>query len=252
MRITAFSDDKRSLSAKEYLDMELRDLAAGNMMLLPIPTTRDKTHVTGSEIALLSVASELKRGDIAVGYGLPEEFTLACLVRGASAVDLALDEEYQREGAYLTAIGCIGYILSEYSVAPSELAVGVIGYGRIGKSLCELLSRLGAGITLYTSAPSKAVGLNAKLYSELCYVKDMKLDILINTAPARLIPDSALIPPYRAELIELASGENIPAGASVTRLMQLPVRAFPESAGRAVGRAVVRALISNIDDGANL
>ena len=252
MRIKAFSCDKRSLSAKEYLDRELRGLAVGEVMLLPIPTTRDGAHVTGSEVTLISVASELKSGDIAVGYGLPEEFILACLVRGVTAVDLALDEEYQKEGAYLTAAGCIEYILSEYSIAPNELAVGVIGYGRIGKALCELLSSLGADVTLYTSAPSKAVGLKAKLYSELLCVKDLKLDILINTAPARLIPDGALIAPYKAELIELASGDNMPAGACVTKLMQLPVRAFPESAGRAVGRAVVRALISNTDNGANL
>jgi len=253
MRITVFREDARSLSAKERLEREpCIANREGNMIILPIPTTKDKLRVLNSEIPLLSVASELKASDIAVGYGLPEEFLLACYLRGAIAVDIATDEEYQLEGAYLTALGCIEYILSEYSVTPSELSFGVIGYGRIGKALSALLLMLGAKLTVYSSKALTNTDFERLPYEALPLAADMKFDVLINTAPARLLPECAFKESEKPLVLELASGDNLPSDISVTKLMQLPVKAFPKSAGRAVARAVTRSLISNTDDGAKL
>ena len=253
MRITVLCEDERSLSARECLEKEpFVAERAGDMIILPIPTTRDKRRVEGSGASLLSVASELKLADIAVGYGLPEEFSLACALRGAVALDIALDESYQQEGAYLTALGLIKRLLTEHSLVPSELSFGVIGYGRIGKILSEMLLSLGATLCVYSAKELKSEKFRRLPYEALSNVQNEKFDFLINTAPARLIPDGAITNSCSFDLIELASGDNLPLDAGAIKLMQLPMREFPKSAGRAVARSVIRSLISSMTDGAKL
>lgn len=251
MQIRLLSEDGRSIAARRWLEgrEEIKSLS-GNMIILPIPSTKDKRTVFSLGVPLLSVVSELKAGDVAVGYGIPEETRLACYLRGAYAIDIADDEEYQREGAYLTALGCVNHILTEYSVPPSELSFGIVGYGRIGKALSGLLLGLPTRVTVYSSRAISGGGFTALPYSALAEADRSGIDVLINTAPARLIRREFVEKFPEIRLIELASGDNFPEDLSVTRLMQLPSRVFPEGAGRAVGRAVMRALVSSKFDGA--
>ena len=68
------------------------------------------------------------------------------------------------------------------------------------------------------------------------------LDILINTAPARLIGERAAEALSSVRVIELASGDNIPEGINVERLASVPAIMYPASAGAALARSVLRML----------
>ena len=244
MRIKVIGGDARSLACKDYLSKESAlESLIGDMIILPIPTTRDGRSVTGSSLPLSSVAGELKRGDVAVGYGLPRDFVGACLVRGAETVDLALDEEYLGEGAYLTSVGCVEYILASYDTAPSELRVGIIGLGRIGSYLASHLIGLGASVRAFSSKRKSTLDGEILSYGALSEGQALSdLDILINTAPSRLLSERAAEQLTFCEIIELASGDNIPSEIKFTALPRLPAKAFPRSAGYSAARAVLRAL----------
>ena len=71
------------------------------------------------------------------------------------------------------------------------------------------------------------------------------LDILINTAPARLISEKSAKELSGKRVIELASGDNLPPGLSFERMASIPAVTFPKSAGRAIARSVDRALKTN-------
>ena len=64
----------------------------------------------------------------------------------------------------------------------------------------------------------------------------------MNTAPALLVRAEDLPdPPPR--ILEVASGDNLPASLPVERLPSLPGRMYPESAGIAYADAVFRMLL---------
>ena len=148
----------------------------------------------------------------------------------------------------MTAVGAVGKILTESSSVPKDLSIGIIGYGRIGKRLLELLLFLGARVVVFTSKEGVrrelcAHGVSALPYEALLKTGDVaSLDVLINTAPAPIISDEAIAAFEKTKLIELASGDNFPKNASVTRLMQLPAKMYPRSAGRALGGSILRML----------
>ena len=84
------------------------------------------------------------------------------------------------------------------------------------------------------------MGIDARRTEDIGRASD--LDVLINTAPARLITKEGAeaLTKDGCEIIELASGDNLPRGVAVTRLPSIPDRNFPVSAGKIYAAAVLR------------
>lgn len=215
------------------------------VILLPVPTTRDKLHLSGTDKLISDVLCGVGEGDFVVGYGIPTEDTEKIKRNGAAVYDGARDESFLLENAEITAIGALGYILTELHRIPSDLRIGVVGYGRIGRALVRKLLFLGADLTVYTSKELTRVELGESGVrtartpdkgEELPFVDE--LDLLINTAPIPLggsIPKGCL---GELRIIELASGNNLEGIDGVERLPSIPDRAYPISAGRAYFHAI--------------
>ena len=247
MNIRAYGTDARLGFCREYL---LNENITGvrEIILLPIPTSRDGKTLTGLEKS----PEELLRGDfsgaVAVGYEIPRAFREYFSGLGISVADVSLDEDFLLENAALTAVGAVGKILSEYSAAPSELSLGVVGYGRIGKRLLNILAFLGADLTVFTTKKAVAEELCMEGISGVC-LSDTRgeelsgilshIDVLINTAPSEIFT-SEVLEAFGGEILELASGNNFPSGVKVTRLAALPAKMYPKSAGKALAASVVR------------
>ena len=255
MNIHTYGADARLAFCKEYLRGE-NIHSVGSIILLPIPTTKDGETLHGSRQNLSEIADKCTRGDVFVGYGLPKEFRREISSRGAAAIDVSRDEEYLTENANLTAVGTVGRILSEEKAAPSELSVGVIGYGRIGQRLVRLLMFLSGRVTVFTS--------KSELRQELCMLgisgadslsvdssvtaeKLAALDILINTAPAKLLGENSREALSKVRVIELASGDNMPEGVAVERFVSVPAVMYPKSAGYALASSILRMLGEGTD-----
>ena len=207
-------------------------------ILLPIPTTRDKIHLSGTDKLLLEIFAEVKSGDLIAGYGIDEESKLLMRSLGAIVYDALDDEEFLAENAEETAIGALGYILSTSKKTPKDTRYAIVGYGRIGSRLVRLLLFLGGSVKVYTGSEKTSVslgeyGIDASLVTRGEPLPEIDADILINTAPTDL---SASFPtgklPRGLRVIELASGENFMGVEGIERLPGIPDRSYGKSAGR--------------------
>jgi hypothetical protein len=220
------------------------------IILLPIPSTRNGITVSGTDESLSDITRTLLPNDALVCYELPADARKDAVERGASVVDLSHDEAFLEENAALTAVGTVGRILTEERVAPCGLNVGIIGYGRIGQHLLRLLMFMGARVRVFTTKSTllhelQLLGISG---ADSLSIKDSPeesftgLNILINTAPAEVIPEYARSALSGVRVIELASGKNIPDGITYESFPSVPKLMYPESAGAAMYNSVIRML----------
>ena len=250
MSIETYGGGERVRSAAKFLSMGSLSRAKGHTVLLPIPTTKDKKHITNTDIPLSDVLCNAEKGSVIAGWGMPEYFVKEAKELGALVLELSEDDEFVSENAYITAIGTVGYILTCEKSVPSDLKFAIVGYGRIGRMLTEILLYFGAAVKVFTSKESTRrslgqcgvqTGDSADMYGGFESFSD--IDVLINTAPADM---SASFPnkkiPDGLRVIELASGNNFDGISGVEHLPSLPEKMYPISAGGAYFRAVKRFL----------
>lgn len=225
-----------------------------SLIILPIPTSRDGVHITGTETPLSELS--LYEGCFVAGYGLPpsfREYLDSCKV---PFFDAAEDEKFVLENAEISALGALSYVLGKEKRVPKDIKVGIVGYGRIGKELVKSFLFLGARVKVFTSRPAlqfelgecgieaSPVGKQDFDCSSLCGV-----DVLINTAPANLsyfFPAGVI---GKMRVIDLASGDSFPDILGVEYLPSIPEIMYPVSGGAAYGKAIERVLIERYGGG---
>lgn len=245
MILNTFGVGKRQITASEIIRSSSEAEIFDEIFLLPIPSSRDQIHVTDTDIPLTDLLRDPKGRRLIAGYGIPLDIAREATAKGIRIADVLTDERFLRDNAELTAHGAVGYILTGRDRAISDLCCGIVGYGRIGRLLCRLLLFLGASAVVFTHREEVrlelcGMGIDARGTDDIGKAGD--LDVLINTAPARLITEESAnsLTAGGCEIIELASGDNLPRGTSVTRLPSIPDRNFPISAGKIYAAAVLR------------
>ena len=215
---------------------------SGRLVLLPIPTSRDKKYITGTAVSIEEISALIEPGTIVVGYEITHTLASFCDERSAFIYDAALDEDFLSANAELTARGAIGYLITHTDRDLADMRVGVVGYGRIGSRLINLLLLFGAKVVVYTRRPLLALELCENGISALTPDRwDFSgIDLLINTAPARQVDEDSLPPDL--DIIDLASGSIFPPSAGLVKLPSIPEQMFPISAGRLYAEAALRAL----------
>lgn len=244
MIIHSYENGQRADACINYLRESECAKNVDQIILLPIPTTRDNCTIFNTKIYINDVLDMLEGEVFVSGYGLPDGFTEQARRRGALVVDLAEDESFLLENAELTAMCALGIFLGSTVISPRDLRLGIVGYGRIGKRLTNLFLYLGANVKVFTSRENMRLELCEFGVASVSSAKDAdlgRLDILINTAPA-VIFDPKMIP-HGLRIIDLASGENFPGVPNVERYPSIPAKMFPRSAGRAWGKALERHLL---------
>lgn len=237
MNIEIFGESERQKSAERLLSGESFEFES--VKLLPIPSSRDGEHITGTEIFLSDFESGLNAGDFVIAYGLPEALKKRIASKGVLCYDAACDEAFLYENAYVTAEGTLGYILTSSKKVPKDMKFGIIGYGRIGSCLTRLLLFLGARVKIFSSKRLTRIELGlCDIESPEIELSDFSdknisgLDFVLNTAPTNL---SCLFPKKRVpegmRVIDLASGDSFPGVSGVEYLPSLPNRMYPVSAG---------------------
>ena len=167
-------------------------------------------------------------------------------------VNLWEDEALLRENAYLTAEAAVASAMRQTKLAMSGMRCAVIGYGRIGRSLTEILLNLGAKVTVISGRDAKLTaareaGAEAVALADIASALPGQ-DVIFSTPPATVIDEAALRSvDADAILIDLASppyGFDLEAARSMNlracREPGLPGRYCPLSAARAIYSAVLR------------
>lgn len=166
-------------------------------------------------------------------------------------VDIWADETLKTDNAAYTAEGAIAAAMQASTKSIRECSCLVIGWGRIGKALTEMLVGMGVRVTVASRSVSSrnraiergAVAVNTD------HLRISGFDIIFGTPPAMVLHDKILkkaekdvmildlaSPPYGVDL--KAAWEN---GLRAWREPGLPGRYCPESAAKAIIRAIDRA-----------
>ncbi len=235
MSIETYGTGERLAVAARYL----RPLSVcRHIVLLPVPTTRDGSHICGTEILLSETLVNVSVGSIVSGYNLSPLYKESVLERGAYLLDLSENEDFLLKNALVTADGALGYILTTEKRAPRDIRFGIVGYGRIGARITELLLFLGAFVRVYSTREALCLalsesGVDTALVERGGGISDFSdIDVLINTAPTDMKKSFPGGIPFGKRVIELASGDNFHGIDGVEKLPALPERVYPESAGR--------------------
>lgn len=225
------------------------------IIILPIPTTKDERTVFGTETPLSEVIDQVESGTLVAGYGIPENLASGIAAAGGYIYDGSLDEEFILKNAELTAIGTVGWLLTNAGASPSELTIGIVGYGRIGKRLIRHLLFLGARVRLYTSSlktQSELSEMGIEVRDSRSSLDYLGLDILINTAPASLIAPPIKEKNPNLTVIDLASGNYLSGIEGLIKLPSVPEKYFPKSAGRLYAGRILERIAVLREEGSDL
>ncbi len=226
-------------------------LDAADVLLLPIPVSRDGVHISrpereGPEVSLAEVIDRAP-GRI-FGGGFSAGAIAAARRGGREITDLLAIPSFVLENAALTAEAAVAVGMRAAGYSLLGLSVGVIGYGRIAAALTRRLLLLGARVTVFARRPESR--LTARLDGAeshdipalMTCLSGIRL--LYNTVPARLLSGAVLGGLSDCAIVELASGGgNIgspreDAGVTLTMAPGLPGQYFPKSAGNIIAHTL--------------
>ena len=207
-----------------------------------------KTPLSGLEISLEALLSRLRPGARLIFAG-PNAAPV--LPEGRFAVhDLSRDEEFLRRNAQLTAEGAVWSALGRCGFSANGLPCLVIGWGRIGRSLADLLTALGAEVTV----ASRSVRGRGQARSRGCRAVETgrmgralaEARVIFSTPPHPVLDEAALArTDPEALILDLASppyGVDLSAAERLNRTAWrepgLPGRYCPRSAAAALAEAV--------------
>lgn len=205
--------------------------AAVTHLLLPVPSLGPDGSIRGGG-DLNELLQRLPENIRIIGGNLPDT--------GATAYDLLKDPDYIAENAYITAHCAVRLVMDHLPTALRGCMVLVIGWGRIGKCLAQMLHRLGCPVTVAARKESDLALLSALGYTGIPIGTIGKtinsFSLIFNTVPASVllqtVPDGCIA-------LELASKPGMPE-ENVIRAGGLPGLWASESSGRLIAKTILR------------
>lgn len=203
--------------------------ASATHLLLPVPSFDSEGNVIGGG-NLQSILSKLSPSVTIIGGNLNK-----AKLAGHQSIDLLQDPVYLEENAYITA-HCAVNIATEHinSILP-EMRILVIGWGRIGKHLTNLLNGIGCNVTV--ASRKELPDVQAIITGE---IHPCDYDLIFNTAPYPVIDISGT----NVIGIDLASVQGIIGDCVVAR--GLPGKIAPMSSGRLIAKTIERLLQKDV------
>lgn len=202
-------------------------------LLLPVPSFEPGGMVKGG-LLLEDILSQLPPNVAVIGGNLGHP-----ALEGYEVIDLLKDPFYVARNAAITAHCALGLILTGLPVTLPGQEVLVIGWGRIGKCMAELLKGLGTSVTVAARkdadrAMAEALGFLSTAPGDW---EPGKYRVVVNTVPAPVLDASECAPD--ALLLDLASVRGI-TGDRVNWARGLPGVCVPETSGKLIAETVLR------------
>ena len=236
-----------------------------DIVVLPLPVSVDGAllnapFLRGEQIPLLKIADRITYGTLVIGGRIPDSLLQALEKKEVKVVDYFKSEAFQIENAYTTAEAALSIAMNNLKRNIRGARFAVTGYGRIARTLTELLLKLGANVCVLARKESdlawaKLAGAASK---RLCGDSVMTLtngyDIIFNTVPTWLFFEDFLVSvDEKTLIIDLASspgGVDVSAAKKLSSKVlwasSLPGKYAPESAGELIARCIDK-IISEVE-----
>lgn len=206
--------------------------ASAKNLLLPVPSFDPEGRIIGGG----RIEDILTEDTTVIGGNLQHK-----ALTGHRCIDLLQDAQYLAQNASITAYCALRYAENKLSVILRDCPVLVIGWGRIGKCLADLLHRMGANVHVHARKEQDRAVLQALGYSAVDRLDNKALlkdfYVIYNTVPHPVLRDDLLT--KGTVLIDLASVAGI-AGEDVIWARGLPNKDAPESSGLLIAKTVDR------------
>ena len=219
------------LKGKNYTILSRPDGATH--LLLPVPSFEPDGRIKGGG-DLAELLRKLPKNITILGGNLNRpEFS------EYHTVDFLQDPMYLAENAAITAHCAVKLAMGKLPVTLQECPVLVLGWGRIGKCLANLLCQMGASVTVAARKESDRAILAALGYG-IAGIEDMDTTpyrVIFNTVPVMISPVTA----GDALKIDLASTLGL-GGSDVIWARGLPGSDAPESSGQLIASTLIPVL----------
>lgn len=259
-----------SLGGFESIDIkvceELFEAVNGaTAVLLPLPATADGISLncpaikSSERITLEEIIDTISPPCCLCGGKIPQNIVIRAQTKGISVYDYFNEERLQIKNAYITAEAALSIAMNSLDKCVRDSRLVVTGTGRIARLLSDLLTRMGAEVTVVARSPDSLT------YFEIMGCKTLKIeegtawnrrllkgyDIIFNTVPSWLFDRSFLEDAdKRMLIIELASapgGVDICAArelsSNVLWASSLPGKYAPYSAGVLIAECIADKLL---------
>ncbi len=227
------------------------NIADSDVLLLPVPTTRDLKTVNAPFSARTITLTE-------VAEQAGDRLILTCnyMFDGKNCIDYGQNDSYSLLNAVPTAEGAVRLAIENTDFTLWKSRVLVIGFGRCGRVLADRLKALGAYVTVSARKPSDfaaaaAYGFETADTRRLSEIP-LDYDIIFNTVDAEVIDGSAVSRCTSKLMIDLSSkGGFSPEiakehGIKALKAPGLPGKTAPRTAGEILAKTVTELIHSHI------
>ncbi|MBR4761251.1 MAG: hypothetical protein IK086_01265 [Clostridia bacterium] len=254
MRVLIIGGDRRMQYAKAELEAHgftaevfsgAGDLKSADIILLPVPLTRDGVNINcpeAREVIPLGILDNLSENTLVFGGGK---------LNIKNYTDYLALDEYAVKNAALTAEGAISYAIdnTDFSLYRSDILV--IGYGRTGRVLADRLKAFAPRLTVSARSGRDFASLdtlgirhiktgsieNCKTHFDIVFnTVDIKFSIgAANALKSALFLDLS----SRGGFIEGAAEQS---GINYVKLPGIPGKVAPRTAGKIIAETVINSV----------
>lgn len=239
-------------AGREETEEALQRAASADVVVLPLPLCNQEGLLNGTSLSTAELFSQMSPEQILLAGGVKETQRQEADRYGLHLVDY-FQEELKVANAAATADAALLVAMEQLDRSLLGSNCLVLGFGRIGKFLCNRLDGLGAQVTAAARKPEdrawiRGYGYQAREIGALSGTLDT-VDVLFNTVPALLLDETLLAQlPKSCLLVDLASVPGMDQTA-VERLglrsvwaRALPGRLVPQTAAEAIAQVLHRIL----------
>ena len=231
------------------------EISECDIVVLPVPVSVDGVNVNApfaeKPIPLETLISSLKKD--AVIYGGKFNGTAKLFEKAGFAVnDYIKNEEFNIRNSVPSAEGALQILMEEMPVTIDKSNILVLGFGKLGSYLAQILHALGADVTVVARkaeaiAKAEQMGCHAVNFDKLPEIVS-KAEAICNTVPVIVLNGEVLEKTNRgAFILDLASRPT--GGTDFTKAnslgiktiwaLGLPAKVAPVTAGKIIAQTIM-------------
>lgn len=254
-RVTLFGFDEEKNFTKLRIAVNFESaIRDAKMIISPLPFTNEKqklnTPLYSGEISIVEIMKLMDKNQILLGGHIANKWFDLALENEVKMIDYFKHEELQVLNAVPTAEGAIQIAMEKTNITIHSSNVMVLGYGRVGKTLANMLHGIGANVYVCARDFSQLAWIKSYHYHAVAlrnietYLP--KMNVIFNTIPTTILDKSKLGKLNKQSLIiDLASSPGGVDFAQAKKLgietiwaLALPGKVAPVSAAKAIKETI--------------